>query len=312
MRIFITGASGCIGHYFTEALIEETEHELFLLLRNPAKLKLDCSVRPGIHLLPGNLRDIAEFSDLLNTVDVLIHAATNWGSIEEDVTKTLELIQLLDKEKCQQVIYFSTASILDRQNNLLPEAGELGTNYIRCKYTCYQRLSELEIAPKITKIFPTFVIGGDGNKPYSHLFGGLPDVVRWMNLIRWFKADGSFHFIHAQDIAQVVVYLVENPPAIGEDRNFVLGNPKLTVDETVEAFCDYLHKPIYFRIPLSFTLANFFIKLFRLKMQDWDRFSLEYRHFTHAKTVTPATFGLENYCTSVAEILKLRGISQKL
>lgn len=308
MRIFITGASGCIGHYLTEALIEETEHELFLLLRNPAKLKLDCSVRPGIHLLTGNLREIDQFSDLLKTVDVLIHTATNWGSIEEDVTKTVELIQLLDQEKCQQVIYFSTASILDRQNNLLPEAGELGTDYIRCKYACYQRLSELEIAPKITKIFPTFVVGGDGNKPYSHLFAGLPDVVKWIDLIRWFKADGSFHFIHAKDIAQVVVYLVENPPVIGEERNFVLGNPKMTVDETVEAFCEYLHKRIYFRIPLSFTLANFFIKLFRLKLQDWDRFSLEYRHFTHQKTVTPASFGLENYCTSIAEVLKLRGI----
>jgi nucleoside-diphosphate-sugar epimerase len=311
MRIFITGASGCIGHYFTEALIEETEHELFLLLRNPAKLKLDCSVRPGIHLLQGNLRQIDQFSDLLKTVDVLIHAATNWGSIEEDVTKTVELMELLDPEKCQQVIYFSTASILDRQNNLLPEAGELGTDYIRCKYTCYQRLSELTIAPKITKVFPTFVVGGDGNKPYSHLSAGLPDVIKWLDLIRWFKADGSFHFIHAKDIAQVVCYLVDNPPAISEERNFVLGNPKMTVDETVEAFCQYLNKPIYFRIPLSLNLANFFIKLFRLKMQDWDKFSLQYRHFIHAKTVTPATFGLTNYCTSVADILKLRGIHHR-
>ena len=39
MRIFITGASGCIGHYLVETLIENTDHELFLMMRNPAKLR---------------------------------------------------------------------------------------------------------------------------------------------------------------------------------------------------------------------------------------------------------------------------------
>ena len=31
-RIFITGASGCIGHYIAEKLIQNTEHELFFVL----------------------------------------------------------------------------------------------------------------------------------------------------------------------------------------------------------------------------------------------------------------------------------------
>ena len=309
MRIFITGASGCIGHYFTEALIAETDHELFLLVRNPTKLKLDCHARPGIHLLQGDLLGIASFSQLLATVDVLIHAATSWGRVEEDVIKTLELMALLNPDKCQQVIYFSTASILDRQNNLLREAGEIGTDYIRSKYICYTRLSELEIAPKITKLFPTLVFGGDKNKPYSHLSAGLSSVTKWIGLIRWFKADGSFHFIHGRDIGQVVKYLVDHPPSSYSDRKFVLGNPKITVNEAVEQVCNYLHKKIYFRIPLSRGLVNFFIALFQLKMEAWDKFSLEYRHFSHEKTVTPATFGIKNYCSTVADVLKLTGIA---
>ncbi|XTZ12966.1 MAG: SDR family oxidoreductase, partial [cyanobacterium endosymbiont of Rhopalodia inflata] len=47
-RIFLTGASGCIGHYMTEALIQETAHELFLLVRNPEKLQVDYKARPNI------------------------------------------------------------------------------------------------------------------------------------------------------------------------------------------------------------------------------------------------------------------------
>ncbi|MFN9179242.1 MAG: NAD-dependent epimerase/dehydratase family protein, partial [Dolichospermum sp.] len=40
-RILVTGASGCIGHYISEALIQNTNHELYLLVRNPNKLQVD-------------------------------------------------------------------------------------------------------------------------------------------------------------------------------------------------------------------------------------------------------------------------------
>jgi nucleoside-diphosphate-sugar epimerase len=63
-RIFITGASGCIGHYMTEALIQNTNHELYLLVRNPDKLKFDYQARPGIHLLVG---DMAIYSKTLTS-----------------------------------------------------------------------------------------------------------------------------------------------------------------------------------------------------------------------------------------------------
>ncbi|MEL6815583.1 MAG: NAD(P)-dependent oxidoreductase, partial [Cyanobacteria bacterium J06598_3] len=120
MRIFITGASGCIGHYLVETLIENTDHELFLMMRTPAKLKVPTDQRPGIHVLQGDMRQVAQFSDLLKTMDTAILVATSWGdpqeSYEINVEKTLELMSLLDPERCQQVIYFSTASILDRDN----------------------------------------------------------------------------------------------------------------------------------------------------------------------------------------------------
>jgi hypothetical protein len=52
------------------------------------------------------------------------------------------------------------------------------------------------------------------------------DVIKWMDLIRWFKADGSLHYIHARDIAQVIKYLVENTPSEADSRDLVLGNQK--------------------------------------------------------------------------------------
>ena len=311
-RVFITGSSGCIGHYMAEALIQETDHELFFLVRNPDKLQFNYQSRPNVHLIIGDLQNIDKFSDLLKTINVAILAATSWGGVNEsyeiNVIKTLELIQLLDSENCEQIFYFSTASILNQQNQPLPEAGKFGTNYVRTKYQCFIKLKELPNYQKVTTLFPTFVFGGDLNKPYSHLSGGIGDVLKWINLIRWFKADGSFHYIHAKDIAKVIQHLVDNPLPGADDKLVVLGNKKTTVDEAVEVICTYLNRRIYFRIPLSIALANFFIKVFRLRMEDWDRFSMNYRHFTYQNVVTPSTFGIDNYCTTINDVMRLSGV----
>lgn len=311
-RILLTGGSGCIGHYLAETLIQKSEHELYLLVRDPQKLRFDYKARSGITIVKADLREIEHFAELLKTINVAILAATSWGGEQEvfdiNVTGTLKLINLLDPQVCEQVIYFSTASILNHQNQLLPEAKEIGTNYIKTKYQCFTQLSQLAIAPKITTLFPTLVLGGDEHKPYSHISAGLPNIVNWIDLARWFKADGSFHFIHAQDIARIVNYLITHPPQPESNRQLVLGNEPLTVNQAMEEVCFYLGKRIYFRIPLSIWLANLFIKLFYIRMADWDRFCLNYRHFTHQSFVNPARLGLTNYCNDLADALKLAGI----
>jgi len=310
-RILITGASGCIGHYIVETLIQETQHELFLVVRNLNKLKFDYQTRPGITLLQADLREIEQFQDLLQTINCAVLVATAWGGpqavLEVNVHATLRLLNLLNLSTCQQVLYFSTASILGRDGQPLKEAGEIGIDYIRSKYICLQQLSQLGIAPKITTLFPTFVLGGDEQKPYSHLSKGLPEVLSWIGLIRFLKAEGSFHFIHAQDIAQVVRYLIEQPRGLLPQK-LVLGNQRVTLNQCIEEFCAYLNKRVYWRVNLSPWLANFFIQIFQIQMATWDRFCINYRHFSYQNPISPATFGLPTYCTTPADILRVAGI----
>lgn len=309
----MTGASGCIGHYISEALIQETNHELFLLVRNPHKLQINTQARPEISVLQGDMQNISQFADLLSTIDTAILTATAWGgdiTFEINVLKTIELINLLNPARCEQVIYFSTASVLDRYNQPLKEAGEIGTDYVSSKYACLQRLSQLELAPKITTVFPTLVLGGDEHKPYSHLTSGIPQVTKYINLIRFLKADGSFHFIHGRDIATVIKYLVDNPPQENSPRRLVLGQAQLTVNEAVEEVCAYLRKRIYFRIPLSLSLANLIIAVFRIQMAAWDRFCMNYRHFSYKNVINPASFSLPNYCATMSDVLKISGVKR--
>ncbi len=318
-RIFITGASGCIGHYMTEALIQNTNHELYLLVRDPDKLRFDCNARPGIHILQGDMSQIEEYSDLLlKDINIAILAATAWGGQGEtydiNVVKTLSLINLLNPKICERVIYFSTASILDQKNQLLLPASQFGHDYIRTKYQCFSQLSHTAIANKIIAVFPTLVFGGDKDKPYSHLSSGITDVTQWISLIRWFSVDGSFHFIHARDIAGVISYLVENPdysPQQQDDSKvdcLVLGNPAISVDRAIADISKYFNKRVYIRFPLYIWLANIFIKIFRIQMDAWSRFSLDYRHFVYTDPVTPANFGLENYCSTVEELMEVSGV----
>ena len=137
-RIFITGASGCIGHYVVEKLLAHSHHELFLLLRNPAKLQLDIANSSRVHILESDIRDVHQFAQLLGTMDSAILIATSWGGAPDiydiNVTANLAILNLLNPDRVQQVLYFSTASILDRQNQPLDIAGQVSFDYIRSKY----------------------------------------------------------------------------------------------------------------------------------------------------------------------------------
>ncbi|MEM9922209.1 MAG: NAD-dependent epimerase/dehydratase family protein, partial [Cyanobacteria bacterium P01_D01_bin.50] len=269
--------------------------------------------RTGVHILQGDMQKIQDLAELLKTIDVAVLTATAWGgagTFDINVVKTIELLNLLDVEKCEQVIYFSTASVLDSNNQPLKEAGELGTDYIRSKFDCLRRFSKLAIEPKITKVFPTLVVGGDENKPFSAVSSGIPEVTKYVNLIRFLKADGSFHFIHGKDIATVIKYLIDNPPK-QEVKKYVLGQEKITANKAIEEICVYFDKKIYFRIPLFSSLADVIIKTFNIQMAAWDKFCMKYRHFTYEEIVNPNTFNLPNYCANMSDVLKTSGVEAK-
>jgi nucleoside-diphosphate-sugar epimerase len=322
MRILVTGASGCVGHYISETLIQNTDHELFLFVRNPAKLQVDITSRPGIHVITADMIEIEKQVELLKTINIAVLTAAGWGGQEAfniNYTKTHVLFDLLDPQVCEQVIYFSTQSVLDRDNQLLPEAGKIGTDYIMSKYQCLDKLTQEKNAPdsgqriasKITTVFPTLVFGGDETKPYSYLSADLISISKYAGLLQWFSADGSFHFIHGKDIAEVVRHLITHPEIAEKfDRRIVLGNQLVTADAGIKEICAYFGKKSPFQIPLSISIANFFIKLFKIQMAEWDRFCLDYRHFSSTNPVSPATFGLPTYAPTITDIFRTRGMTQ--
>ncbi|MFM7674892.1 MAG: NAD-dependent epimerase/dehydratase family protein [Synechococcus sp.] len=325
-RILITGASGCVGQYVAEALLRSSDAELLLLLRDPAKLTAVDPADPRITLLVGDLRDLDPHAEALASVTRIIHTATAWGDPERahqvNVVAVNRLLELVDPGRLEQMIYFSTASILDRNLQLLPEALAHGTEYIQTKAQCLEQLERHPLAERIVAVFPTLVFGGrvgpGDPHPTSYLTGGLREALRWLWLAKWLRADASFHFIHAADIATVCTHLATQPhgpnpePGQGPVRRLVLGQAPITVNHTVRTLCRWRRAwwpPV--GLDLRGWLINGLIRLLRIEITPWDLFSIRQRHFVHEPVSPPERFGRVSLAPTLEAVLDTAGVPRR-
>ncbi len=318
-RILITGASGCVGQYIADWLLKNSEAELLLWLRDPSKLTAISSEEPRIKLLIGDLRDPSPFKKELGSVTRVIHTATAWGdperALQVNVLAVKELLNLLNPKILEQIIYFSTASILDKHLNPLPEALAYGTEYIQTKAHCLSELEKHHLAEKIIAVFPTLVFGGTVDKkspfPTSYLTQGLIEASRWLWLARWLRVDSTFHFIHAADIAFICGHLATTPhmpnteKGQGALRRLVMAQPAISINQAVETLCRWRgirRTPV---IPLWGWLINTLTKILPIEINAWDRFSIKHRHFIHDPITPPERLGGQSYAKTLEEVLRI-------
>lgn len=292
-KIFITGISGCLGHYLFDVLSSGTDAKLFLLVRNPGKIKFPYKDNPNVEIIEDAMQNILNYGDLLKKMDYVIHLAVSWGGrqvLKINVEQTLALFAALDPGTCQKVFYFSTASILDEENRLLPAAGEVGTDYIKSKYHCFRRLPELEIYDKISIFCPTVILAGGSNFPDSHAYGELRKARKYLPLLKFIKIDGCFHFIHARDVALMLAYFL-NYPVPG--KIIVPGNPAISVNDCFDQLC----RIAGLKRKISFDITKILVKLlpllFKKRLSTWDIYSLKKRYFCY-NTTNLKTLGLQS------------------
>jgi len=299
-KVFITGISGCVGHYLFDILANDPEFELYLLVRNPQKMMRDLASYSNVNVIRDELSNLSKHSRIIADMDCVVHIAAGWGQTEPNYDYTIDLFKLLNPAKCKKVIYFSTASILGPNNELLPEAGKIGTSYIRGKYLCCRELPKLKIYDRIVTLFPTWVLGGDKDHPYSHAMEGVLGARKWLWLIRFFSIDLRFHFIHAADIATIVNYLLRND---ADQKKYVLGNALVSADQFTKQLCSYFKKKMYFKLKVKPSLVESVASLFSKGLSDWDKYCLKKKDFDY-HVVNTASFGIQSQLETISEILK--------
>jgi hypothetical protein len=161
-------------------------------------------------------------------------------------------------------------------------------------------------------------VNGSGPFPTSYLTAGLKEGARWLWLAKWLRAEASFHYIHAADIARVCVHLATQPhqanpePGQGAVRRLVLGQPLVSVNNTVQRLCRWRrswYPPM--GVDLQGWLIEGLIKLLRIEVNAWDRFSIRQRHFVHQPVSPPERFGLVSHAPTLEAVFEDAGLPQR-
>ena len=285
------------------------------MVRDSSKLPSIIKSNKRIKLLICDLRECNRFRNDINKINYLIHTATAWGdpkrTYEVNITAFEELLSLLDLNILKKIIYFSTASILDENIELMRESLIYGTEYIQTKYKCYEWLKASNFSKKSYVIFPTLVFGGTLDKksfyPISYLTQGLKQAQEWLWLARFFSVDSKFHFIHAKDIAQICGSLVINITK-GEDhgfKKFVLGQNQITINQAIDILLKEKGMKRFFSIPLKRRIIKILLKVLPIQATSWDTFSIKKYNFHHKPITTPETLGLKSYAKTLNRVIKL-------
>lgn len=283
-QIFITGATGCIGHYVLNELSASfPAATLHLLVRRPERFKQDFLNWDNVVLHKGDMDDVGKFKDVFKTVDYLVHIATVWGynlddNLRINKTRTLEMLSYLDPQKIKKIIYFSTASILTQNNQLSDAAKTEGTPYVKSKYHGYLALKQCDLSDKVVTLFPTVVLGGSDKHPYSHISQGLLEIKKSIRWARWFKVPGSFHFLHAEDIAKMVSISMTNDDL---PVDIVMGNKEITFNDAFLELASFVKKAPLLRLSLPRWFFRALTRIFKKRIDSWGRHCLNHPYFNY-------------------------------
>tara|TARA_B100001121_G_scaffold309747_1_gene337747 strand:+ start:1122 stop:2057 length:936 start_codon:yes stop_codon:yes gene_type:complete len=308
-NIFITGATGCIGHYVLMELRQKfpTAH-LHLLVRKTKKFKFDVESWPNVTIHPGDMDAIETCKEALHTTDYVVHIATVWGydldvNIRINSDRTLEMLGYTDPNRLKKIIYFSTASILTDNNQLSPAAKTEGSPYVKSKLDAYNAIQDSQWANKVVTLFPTMVLGGAENAPYSHISQGLLDIRRHISWARWFHLNGAFHFLHAEDIAKMVtISMTQDVP-----KDMVMGNPKITFNDAILELAETMGKKPWLQLHIPQWMINALVLIFKRRMDSWGAHCAKNPHFLY-NVHAPYHFGEELSFSSLKAVVEKMGV----
>ena len=297
-RLFATGMGGCVGHYLYDELKNPDDVDLTFLIRSPEKLKYDSS---NINIIRDQFKNIKKYGNIIKESDYVIHLLADWGGEEGNFQETIDLFGCIDPQKTEKILYFSTASILGKNNIPAKEALGCGTPYIRGKYKMHEELLRMPHYSRTVVLYPTWVLGGDEKHPYSHATTAIKQTVKWLGLIKRFSIDITFHFMHSRDIALTSAHILNSDIRSGE---FVLGNAAVTADYFIKAVCKETGtKDSRFKIRVPVELLRKTAALFGKKLNDWDNYCIDNRNTVYNVT-NPATFGITPEFDTAEKVLK--------
>ncbi|MGQ0765592.1 MAG: NAD-dependent epimerase/dehydratase family protein [Gemmatimonadota bacterium] len=293
-RILVTGASGCVGRYLVEELLAGHRVNLCLIVRDVSSLPVQVSADPRVELVCGDLRDPQiQSAATEKEVDAAILVAADWGPDSQAVNVDANLAIAGRLRSCSHLIHVGSASVLDRDNGALSEAGSLGTPYISSKASCSGALRQGASGLPVTIVHPTLIAGGgERGIRCSHFTTLLRTLVRHKRALSFVHGVGAFHAIHALDLARIISGLLCRQPPEGV-REIVAGGPVTTIDSAIDVFCELTQQKRR-RLANVRLMEAFAARVYGVRLTPWDRFCMTRRDMSHVVTTMPEDFGVSS------------------
>ena len=240
MKVFLTGATGFVGHHVAKALAAEGA-ELRLLVRKTSNLK-NLEGIPGDTVV-GDLAHPESFAPALAGCDAVMHVAADYRLWIRDpdtmyranVDGTRDLLRLAREAKVPRVVYtssvatmhFRTDGIVINEDTPVSIKDMVG-HYKRSKFMAEQQaIAAAEDGQRVIILNPTTPIGPNDAKPTptGRIF------VDFLN--RKFPAyvDTGLNLVDVAEVARThVVALTKGKPG----RRYILGGENLTLKQILD------------------------------------------------------------------------------
>ncbi len=240
MRIFVTGATGFVGHHVARALAADGA-QLRLLVRKSSNLANLDGITGDTHV--GDLLDPESLRPALAGCDAVVHVAADYRlwipnpkqMYRANVDGTRELLALAREAKVRRFVYtssvatmhFRTDGVVVNEDTPVSLKDMVG-HYKRSKFMAEQEaISAAESGQRVVILNPTSPIGSNDSKPTPT--GRI--VLDFLN--RKFPAymDTGLNLVDVSEVARAhVLALVKGKPG----RRYILGGENLTLKQILD------------------------------------------------------------------------------
>ena len=240
MRVFLTGATGFVGHHVAHALAAQGA-DLRLLVRKSSNLKNLEGIRGETHL--GDLLDPESLRPALEDCDAVLHVAADYrlwirdpaAMYRANVDGTRELLRLAREAGVPRVVYTSSVATMHfRRDGLVINEDtpvslkDIVGHYKRSKFLAEQvAIQAAESGQKVIILNPTTPIGPNDAKPtptgrifVDFLNGKFPAYM-----------DTGLNLVDVAEVARThVAALTLGTPG----RRYILGGENLTLKQILD------------------------------------------------------------------------------
>lgn len=280
-RILITGGTGMIGSRLVEVLLEETNDNIVLIVRDECKAR-DRFVRCGnddrLELIKGDLgRGEVPYID--GRIDAIIHLACNThprayvehpiSTIMMNVSATQKLLEIANVNKGCRFLYASTVEVYGQNRGdteLFNEkyCGYIDCNTLRAGYPeskrCGEALCQAYITEKgvdcvIARLARTYgptLLKTDTKALSQFIWNALSGH----DIVLKSKGDQYFSYLHCEDAVSAILTILEKG-ICGEAYNVADDKSDIRLRDLANLIAGYAGRKVIYDLPDATEAAGF-------------------------------------------------------